>query len=63
MSSYFIGQVIETGDLTYNINPKSEEDKVLPIGTIKARIVSDTDSENLTEVYARPLSLNFYCIL
>lgn len=59
MSSYLIGQVIETGDLTYNINPKSEEDRVLPIGTIKARIVSDTDSENLTEVYARPLSLNF----
>lgn len=59
MASYIIGQVIETGDLSYNINPKTEEDKIMPLGTIKVRIVTDTDVENLTDVYARPLSLNF----
>jgi hypothetical protein len=59
MASYTIGQVIETGDLSYNINPKSEEDRILPLGTIKVRVITDTDVENLTDIYARPLSLNF----
>jgi hypothetical protein len=58
MSGILIGQVIETGNLTYNIDPKVEEGKVGALGTIKVRLINDSGAENLEDVYARPLSLN-----
>lgn len=58
MSGLLIGQVIETGNLTYNIDPKVDEGKVGGLGTIKVRIINDSGTENLADVYARPLSLN-----
>lgn len=59
MASIIVGQVIETGKLTYNTDPTTEDGKVIGLGSIKVRLISDTDTENINDVYARPLSLNF----
>jgi hypothetical protein len=57
--SIVLGEVIETGKLTYNNNPKSKEGNILPLGSIKVRLIPNSDVENLEDTYARPITLNY----
>lgn len=54
-----IGEVIETGELSYDVNPKSEDDKILPLGSVRVKPLTDSGTGNIDIVYARPLTLNF----
>lgn len=57
--SIVLGEVIQTGKLTYNDNPKNSEGDIMPLGSIKVRLIPNTDVENLKDVYARPITLNY----
>jgi hypothetical protein len=57
--SIILGEVVQTGKLTYNDNPKNNEGNILPIGSIKVRLIANSDVENLKDIYARPITLNY----
>lgn len=57
--SIILGEVIQTGKLTYNDNSKNSDGDIMPLGSIKVRLIANTDVENLKDVYARPMTLNY----
>lgn len=60
--SIILGEVTQTGKLTYNDNSKNSDGDIMPLGSIKVRLIANTDVENLKDVYARPITLNYIFI-
>jgi hypothetical protein len=53
-----LAEVIETAKLSYNQDIKDEDGKIVPLGTIKVRVLNRHSDANLDYHYARPFTLN-----
>lgn len=53
-----LAEVVETAKLSYGENTRDENDKIVPLGTIRVKIINRSSNVNVTYEYARPFTLN-----
>lgn len=53
-----LAEVVETAKLSYGENARDEEDKIVPLGTIRVKVINRSSNVNVTYEYARPFTLN-----
>jgi len=54
-----VAEVLEADKLLYNHDSTDPKGKILPLGSIKVRIIKNQSRGNVIDIYVRPMTLNF----